>query len=153
MNPMSCKYEPETIRALQDGSPGDELLRHQSTCPECRQALWLAQAFQKDAGRLTASCAPPQAAQIWATAEHRRRTAALERAALILRALKASGMLYAAIFVLWGLHWLAGLKSSFLLPGLDAKALTTTLAGAGLAACFVITGLCYVLRRDETRAG
>lgn len=153
MNPMGCRYEGETIRALRSGSADDELLRHQQSCPHCREALRMAAVLERDAAELDATCTPPRAVQIWAAAERRRRTAALERATLVLRALKASGMLYAVIFLVWGLRWLAGATSGWSLPGLDSRALAITLEGAGLAVLCVGTGLCYALRRDGRQVG
>ena len=149
MNPMGCKYEGETVRALRSGSADDELLRHQHGCPHCREVLRMAAALQRDAIELDAACAPPRAVQIWAAAERRRRTATLERAALVLRALKASGMLYAVIFLLWGLHWLAGATGGLSLPGLDSRALAITLEGAVLAVLCIGSGFWCALRRDR----
>jgi predicted anti-sigma-YlaC factor YlaD len=157
MNAMRCRYESETIRAfhhgeLQPGACSEALIQHQKECPVCREAVVVAQALRRDAEELAARYTPPPSAQILAAAERHRRMESLARATRFFRVLKIAGMVYAAVFVLWGLHSLTG-HGGVVLPGLDGKSLNATLEGAGLAAIFVGSGLWYALRRDERRMG
>jgi hypothetical protein len=149
MNTMPCAFEIETIRASQTGSASPELLRHQQGCPHCGAALQIARIFHQDAEYLSEHAAPPPAAQVWAAAGRRRRAIALERATILLRILKVSGLVYAAVFIVWAANALANLRGGFVPPVLDGKALNASLEGAVLAALCVGIGLCYTLRHDR----
>ena len=145
---MRCRYESETIRALQTGACSESLKEHQRNCAECRDEIVVAQALRRDASDLAARHTPPASATIWAAAERHRRMMALARATRFLRAMKVAGVIYAAVLVAWGLYALAG-HGGMTLPGLDPKSLNAAIRGAGLAALFVSSGLWYTLRRDE----
>lgn len=151
MSAMRCRYESETIRALQTGVLSEALIEHQKRCADCRQEVMVAEALQWDARGLAIRYTPPSSGQIWAVAERHRRTAALARATRFLLALKIAGMVYAVVFVLWGLHALAahGIPA----PWLEGKSLNTVMEGAGLAMLFVSSGLWYMLRGDKQLPG
>jgi hypothetical protein len=149
---MRCRYENETIRALQSGALSESLIEHQKSCADCRDAVKVAQALRRDAGDLAARYAPPPSAAIWAATERHKRMTALARATRFLRVMKAAGLIYAAVLVAWVLYSLAG-HDGVAMPGLDGKSLDAAIAGAGLAALFVGSGLWYTLRRDERSAG
>ncbi len=68
MNAMRCRYENETIRALQTGALSESLIAHQKGCAVCRDAAVVAQALQRDASDLAARFTPPPSAQVWAAA-------------------------------------------------------------------------------------
>ena len=155
MNAMRCRYESETIQALksgalQSGTCSETLIQHQQNCVVCREAIVVAKALRQDANKLAARYTPPPSGQILAAAERHRRIEALARATRFLRILKIAGLVYVAVFVLWGLHSLTG-HGGINLPGLDGKSLNTALEGAGLAVICVGSGLWYALRRDERR--
>jgi predicted anti-sigma-YlaC factor YlaD len=145
---MRCRYENETIRALQTGAFSESLKEHQKSCADCRDAVAVAQALRRDASDLVERHTPPTSATIWAAAERHRRMVALARATRFLRAMKVAGVVYAAVLVAWGVYWLAG-HGAMTVPGLDAKSFNATIGGAGLAVLFVGSGLWYTLRRDE----
>ena len=145
---MRCRYESETIRALQTGACSESLREHQKSCADCRDAVVVAQALRRDASDLAARHTPPASATIWAAAERHRRMMGLARATRFLRAMKVAGVVYAAVLVAWALYALAG-HGGMTVPGLDAKSLNATIIGAGLAVLFVGSGLWYTLRRDE----
>jgi hypothetical protein len=152
MNAMRCRYENETIRALQTGALSEALVEHQTGCADCRDAVIVAQALRRDADDLAAQHIPPSSALVWAAAERHRRMTALERAARFLRALKVAGVVYAAVLVFWGLHLLVE-HGGVIVPGLDPKSLNATMVGAGLAVLFIGSGVWYTLRWDERRIG
>jgi predicted anti-sigma-YlaC factor YlaD len=149
---MRCRFENETIRALQTGAPSENLIEHQKTCAACRDTVVVAQALRRDAGDLAARYAPPSSALVWAAAERHRKMAALMRATRFLHALKVAGVVYVAVLVFWGIHALA-VRGGVIVSGLDPKLLNATIEGAGLAALLVGSGLWYTLRRDERRVG
>jgi hypothetical protein len=149
---MRCRYENETIEALHSGVFSERLMEHRKGCAVCRDAAAVAQALRRDAGELAARHTPPPFAQVLAAAERHRKMAALARAVHLLRALKVAGLVYAALLVFWGLHFLAA-HGGTILPGLDAKSLNAAMVGAGLAVLFVGSGLWYALGRDERRIG
>ena len=105
---MRCRYENETIRALQSGALSESLIEHQKSCADCRDAVKVAQALRRDAGDLAARYAPPPSAAIWAATERHKRMTALARATRFLRVMKAAGLIYAAVLVAWVLYSLAG---------------------------------------------
>ena len=152
MNAMQCRYETEMIRALQAGPLPENLIAHQKSCAECREALTVAQALRRDASGLGARYTPPPSAQVWTAAERHRRFAALERATHFLRALKVAGVIYIAVLAIWGIHALA-VRGGVAVPGLDPKLLSATIEGAGLAALLVGSGLWYTLRGDKRQVG
>ncbi len=129
---MRCRYESETIRALQTGACSESLREHQKSCADCRDAVAIAQALRRDASDLAARHTPPASATIWAAAERHRRMMALARATRFLRAMKVAGVVYAAVLVAWALYALSG-HGGMTVPGLDAKSLNATIMGAGLA--------------------
>lgn len=145
---MRCRYENETIRALQTGVCSESLRAHQKSCADCRDAVIIAQALRRDASDLAVRHTLPAAATILAAAERHRRMMALARATRFLRAMKVAGVIYATVLVAWGVYALAG-HGGMTVPGLDAKSLNATIIGAGLAVLFVGSGLWYTLRRDE----
>lgn len=149
---MRCRYENETIRALQTGACSESLREHQKSCADCRDAVAVAQALRRDASDLAARHTPPASATIWAAAERHRRLMVLARATRFLRAMKVAGLVYVTVLVAWGVYALAG-HGGMPVPGLDAKSLNATIIGAGLAVLFVGSGLWYTLRKDERLTG
>lgn len=149
---MRCRYENETIRALQTGACSESLKEHQKSCADCRDAVAVAQALRRDASDLAVRHTPPASATIWAAAERHRRMMTLARATRFLRAMKVAGVVYAAVLVSWALYSLAG-HGGMTVPGLDAKSLNAAIIGAGLAVLFVGSGLWYTLRQDERSTG
>ena len=148
MNAMRCQYESEMIRALQVGALTETQIAHQKSCADCRDAMLVVQALQRDASDITARYTPPSSAMVWAAAERQRRMAALVRAMRFLNVLKIAGVVYVAVLVFWALHSVT-VRGVVTLPGLDGKLLNTTIEGAGLAVLLVGSGLWYMLRRDE----
>lgn len=148
---MRCRYESETIQALQTGKLSNALIEHQKICADCRDAVMVAYALRQDASDLDVRYDPPSSAMVWAAAERHRKMAALARATRFLHALKIAGIVYAAFLVFWALYSLA--THGVTVPGLDVKPLNVVIEGAGLAAFFVGSGLWYTLRHDERRMG
>ena len=153
MNAMSCKFEAEVIGALRTGNWSASLLDHKEHCPDCREAILVAEAMQQDAAWIQAKAEPPSVSQVWALSQRRRREAAMERATRWVRILKVAGWLYASIFVVWGLHLLPRLASDSFLTALNPKALDESVAAAVLAAVFIGSGLWYALRGDQRQTG
>jgi hypothetical protein len=156
MTAMQCKFEGETIRALRSGSWPAELVQHCGECPDCREALQVAQALLEDAGGLNLPSAihsgPPPAAQVWSAVQRRRKLAALDGATRILRVLKVAGVIYTAVFLLWVVRTLPGVATESVLPALNGKALTSSVAGGCFAVLCVVSGLFYTLLKDERRS-
>ncbi len=149
---MPCKFEGEMVRAQHSGTWTSGLLRHQEACADCREVLRLMQTLHQDAIGLAADCVPLPAKRVWLEAEQRRRKTALARAAISVRVLKTSGLVYALFFALWAVHALLGTRSGFSLPRLDGKAVNASLEGIALAALCIGMGLVYALRRDRLPA-
>jgi hypothetical protein len=149
MNSMPCKREAEIIHALHSGSWPAELLGHKQQCPDCRQALHVSQALRSDAATLQLRSGPPAAMPVWAAVRRRQKIAALDRATRLLSALKIAGLLYALVFIAWSLRSLPALAGVSVLPGLNGKALTDSIAGAAFAVVCICSGLWYALRRDR----
>ena len=146
---MRCKFEGEMIRPQRSGLWPSSLLHHKEECSHCREALRIAEVFRADAAGLEAHVAPPPSMRVLAAVQRRQRMAALSQAARVFSVLKYAGILYAAIFVLWGLHSLAAHAGESVMPGLNAKVLTESATGAGFVAVFVCSGLWYAVRRDK----
>ncbi|MBB6143342.1 hypothetical protein HNQ77_001286 [Silvibacterium bohemicum] len=149
MSAMRCKFEGEMIRAQRSGAWPAALLRHKDACADCRQALEIAPALRSDAAKLKARAELPPAMQLWAAVQRRQRVSALDRAERVVRVLKGAGLLYAVIFIAWGMRALSAHAGESMLPGLTAKTMTESIAGAGFAAVFVCSGLWYAVRRDK----
>jgi hypothetical protein len=149
MSARRCKFEGEMIRAQRSGAWSSSLFHHKEECSHCREALRIAEVFRADAAVLEAHVTPPPPMQVLAAVQRRQRMAAFDQAARVFSILKYAGILYAAICVLWGLHSLAAHAGESVLPGLNGKVLTESIAGAGFAAVFVCSGLWYAVRRDR----
>lgn len=157
MTAMQCKFEGETIRAYRSGSWPAELVRHCAQCADCRESLQVARALLADAGSLDLPAAihagPPPAAQVWSAVQRRRKLDALDRATRVLRVLKIAGVVYAAVFLLWAVRTLPGVAAESVLPALNGRALSTSVAGGCVALLCVVSGLFYTLLKDERRSG
>jgi hypothetical protein len=149
MNAMPCKFEAEMIRAMRSGNWSATLLDHREHCPDCREAIFVAEAMQHDSAWIQARAEPPSATQVWALSQRRQREAAMERATRWVRILKIAGWLYAAIFVVWGLRLLPSFATDTLLSSLNGKPLDESVAGAVFAAICVGSGFWYAVRRDR----
>jgi hypothetical protein len=147
MSAMRCKFEGEMIRAQRSGAWTSSLLHHKEECADCCEALRVAEVFRADAAALEA--APPPAMQLLAAVERRQSMAALDRAAQVFQVLKFAGILYAVIFIAWGLHALSVHAGDSVLPGLTAKSLGASIKGTAFAAVFVLSGIWYAVRRDR----
>lgn len=148
---MRCQYEAELIQALRTGILPETLIEHQKSCVDCREAMKVAQALQRDASELADRYVPSSPRQILAAAERHRRMAALAQATRFLLVLRIAGVLYALGFAFWGLNALA--VRGIVAPWLDGKSLNTVMEGAGLAMLFVCSGLWYTLRGDRRLPG
>ena len=151
MSAKRCKFEGEMIRAQRSGVWPSVLLRHKDACADCREALEITQSLHSDAAKLEARAELPPAMQVWAAVQRRQRVSALDRAERVVRVLKGAGLLYAVIFIAWGMRALSAHAGESMLPGLTTKALSESIAGAGFAAVFVCSGLWYAVRRDRPR--
>src|SRR6202000_2916434 len=91
----------EMVRAARLGDIPAKLAQHAADCSGCREAMQVVMALRLGAAAVSDEFHPVPAAQAWAIAQQRRREVALARAALCVRILKASGIVYALLFALW----------------------------------------------------
>ena len=151
MKPMSCEHESGVIRALHSGEWSGELRRHAAECPDCTQALQLAEALGEAARRAEAGFQAPDAHWIWQQSRRRSREIAVRRVTRLLAAMRALAAVYVAAAALWLLRDSAALQYREVASSMHGVSNWFALMGAIVAAVCVVAGLWPILR-DRSEA-
>jgi hypothetical protein len=146
MKPMSCEHESGVIRALHSGEWSMELRRHAAECPDCSQALQLAEALGEAARRAEIRCHPPDALWILQLSRQMAREIAVRRMARLLAAMRALAAIYVAAAALWLLRGSAALQYREVASSMHGTSAGFALMGAMVAAVCVVAGLWPILR-------
>jgi hypothetical protein len=151
MKPMSCEHESSVIRALHSGEWSSELRLHAAECPDCNQALQLAEALGEAARRAEAGFQAPDAHWIWQRSRVRAREIAVRRMTRLLAAMRALAAVYVAAAALWLLRGSAALQYREVASSMHGTSAGFALMGAMVAAVCVVAGLWPILR-DSSEA-
>jgi hypothetical protein len=152
MKPMSCEHESGVIRALHSGGWSGELRRHAAECPDCSQALLLAEALGEAARRAELRCHPPDAHWILQRSRVRSREIAVRRVTRLLAAMRGLAAVYVAAAALWLLRGYTALPYREVASSMHGTSAGFALMGAVAAAVCVVAGLWPILR-DRSVAG
>jgi len=152
MKPMSCERENSVIRALQTGECSGELRQHAAECPDCSQALTLAEALQAEARRTEAGFHPPDAHWILQRSRRLAREIAMRRLAFLLVAMRVLAALYVVAAAVWLLRGYAALPYREVASSMNGASTGFVLMGAMVTAVCVVVGLWPILR-DSPRHG
>ena len=151
MKPMSCEHERVVIQALHSGEWSVELRRHAADCPDCTQALHLAEALGEAARRAEIHCHPPDAHWSWQRSRVMAREIAVRRVTRLLAAMRALAAVYVAAAALWLLRDSAALQYREVASSMHGVSNWFALMGAMVAAVCVVVGLWPILR-DRSEA-
>jgi len=152
MQPMSCEHEISMIQAMHTGVWSSELRLHATECPDCSQALTLAEALQAEARRAEAGFRPPDAHWIFERSRRMAREIAMRRMAFLLTAMRALAALYVAAAAAWLLRGYAALPYHEVASSMNRPSIGFALMGAAAALICVVAGLWPILR-DRPRHG
>ena len=151
MKPMSCEHESGVIRALHSGEWSGELRRHAAECPDCTQALQLAEALGEAARRAEIRFHPPDAHWILQRSRRLAREIAVRRVTRLLAAMRALAAVYVAAAALWLLRGSAALQYREVASSMHGVSAGFALMGTMVAAVCVVAGLWPILR-DSSEA-
>ena len=149
MKPMSCEHESGVIRALHSGEWSGELRRHAAECPDCSQALHLAEALCAAARRAEIGCLPPEALWILQRSRVMAREIAVRRVTRLLAAMRALAAVYVAAAGLWLLRGYTALPYREVASSMHGTSAGFALMGAMAAAVCVAGGLWPILREGS----
>jgi hypothetical protein len=152
MKPMSCEHERVVIRALHSGEWSSELRLHAAECPDCSQAMDLAEALRAEARRAELHCHPPDAHWIMQRSRVMAREIAVRRMTRLLAAMRALAAVYVAAAALWLLRGYTALPYREVASSMHGTSAGFALMGAVAAAVCVAAGLWPILR-DRSEAG
>jgi hypothetical protein len=148
---MSCEHERVVIQALHSGEWSVELRRHAADCPDCTQALQLAEALGEAARRAEIRFHPPDAHWILQRSRRLAREIAVRRVTRLLAAMRALAAVYVAAAALWLLRDSAALQYREVASSMHGVSNWFALMGAIVAAVCVVAGLWPILR-DRSEA-
>lgn len=151
MKPMSCEHENSIIRALHSGEWSSELRRHAAECPDCSQALHLAEALRAAARRAEAGFHAPDPLWILQRSRRMAREIAMRRVTRLLAAMRVLAALYVAAAALWLLRGYTALPYREVTSSMHGVSIWFALIGAMAAAVCVAAGLWPILR-DSSEA-
>jgi hypothetical protein len=143
---MSCEHEASVIQAMHTGEWGRELRQHAAECPECSQALALAEALRAQARRAEAAFHPPDAHWVFERSRRMAREIALRRLAFLLALMRALAAVYVVAVVGWLLRGYAATQFREVASSMNGVSIEFALMGAVAALVCVIAGLWPILR-------
>ena len=152
MKQMSCEHENGVIRALHTGEWSRELRLHAAECPDCSQALLLAEALRAEARHAEAGFHPPDAHWIFERSRRMAREIAMRRVAFLLAGMRALAAAYAVAAVGWLLRGYAAAPYHEVASSINGASVELVLMGAAVALLCVVAGLWPILR-DHTGQG
>jgi hypothetical protein len=151
MKPVSCEHESSIIRALHSGEWSSELRRHASECPDCSQALDLAEALGTVARRAEIGCNPPDPLWILQRSHRMAREIAMRRVTRLLAAMRVLAVVYIVAAALWLLRGYAATQYREVVSSMHGSSAGFALMGAMAAVVCVAAGLWPILR-DRSEA-
>jgi hypothetical protein len=146
---MSCEHERVVIRALHSGEWSSELRLHAAECPDCSQAMDLAEALRAEARRAELHCHPPDAHWIMQRSRVMAREIAVRRMTRLLAAMRALAAVYVAAAALWLLRGYTALPYREVASSMHGTSAGFALMGAAAAAVCVAAGLLPILREGS----
>jgi hypothetical protein len=146
MKQMSCEHETSVIRALHADQWSSELRQHVAECPDCRQALHLAEALRTLAAQRATQFNPPDPHWILQRSRRMAREIALRRLALLMTTMRTLAVIYAVAVAAWLLRGYASLQYREVASSMHGASSQFGLLGALAAAVCVVLGLLPILR-------
>jgi len=147
----SCEHEEFAIRALHTGQWSDALRLHAAQCPDCTQALQLAETLRQQARHADRLCTPPDPYWILQRSRRQARELTLRRVSRLLFAMRALAAVYAVAVSAWLLRGYAALQYRELASTLPGASSGYALIGAALAAACALAGLWPILHQSSRR--
>jgi hypothetical protein len=133
---------------MQTGGLSMELRRHAAECPDCSEALRLAEALREEARRAERRCNPPDPYWILQRSHRMAREIAMRRMTLLLASMRALAAFYVVMAAGWLLRGYAALQYREVASAISGASTEFALMGAMVAAVCVIAGLWPILRED-----
>jgi predicted anti-sigma-YlaC factor YlaD len=146
MKTMSCEDEASIIQAMLTGQWTDEVHQHAAECPECSQAVTLAEALRAEARRAEAAFQPPDAHWVFERSRRLAREIALRRMALILIGIRTLAAAYVVGATGWFLRGYMALPYREIASSMSKTSAEFALMGAAVAVVSLIGGLWPILR-------
>jgi anti-sigma factor RsiW len=149
---MGCEVETCILQALHTGEWSRELRQHAADCPECSQALALAEALRTEARRAEAGFHPPDAHWVFERSRRLAREIALRRMALILMGIRTLAAVYVMAAAGWFLRGYLALPYREIAASMNKTSAEFALMGAAVTVVSLIAGL-WPLLRDRPGLG
>ena len=150
MEQMGCEHENGVIRALHSGEWTDALRQHVGACPDCSQALQLAEALRAGARGAESRFNPPDAYWILQRSRRMAREIAVSRMGQLMAAMRTLAAVYVAAAAGWLLRGYATLQYREVALSLHGASRFAMLAATVAAVCIVV-GLLSILRQRVQR--
>jgi hypothetical protein len=150
MKHMGCEHENAVIRALHSGEWTSELRQHVAGCPDCSQAMQLAEALRAGATRAESRFNPPDAYWILQRSRRMAREIAVSRMGRLMAAMRTLAAVYAVAAAGWLLRGYATLQYREVASSLHGASGFAMLAATVAAVCIVV-GLLPILRQRVQR--
>lgn len=150
MKQMGCEHENDVIRALHSGEWTVELRQHVAGCPDCSQAMQLADALKAGARRTETRFNPPDAYWILQRSRRMAREIAVSRMGRLMAAMRILAALYVVAAAGWLSRGYATLQFREVASSLHGASGFAMLAATVAAVCIVV-GLLPILRQHVQR--
>jgi len=148
MKNTGCEHEQFVLRALHTGQWTQPLRRHAAQCPDCTQALQLAEALRRQAHHADRLCTPPDPYWILQRSRRQARQLTLRRVSRLLAAMRTLAAVYAVAVAAWLLRGYAALQFREVASTLPGTSSGYALIGAALAAACALAGLWPILHQS-----
>jgi hypothetical protein len=149
MKRMGCEHETGVIRALHSGEWTRELRLHVAECPDCSQALHLAEALRAVAARAEVHCHPPDPHWILQRSRRMAREIALRRMGRLMAAMRTLAAVYVIVVAGWLVRGYAALQYREVAAAMHGATREFGLMGVVVAAVCVVAGLWPILRQGS----
>jgi hypothetical protein len=151
MKKTGCERESGVIGALRTGEWSEQLRLHAAGCPECSQALALAEALRVEARRAERVFTPPDAHWILERSRRVAREMTMRRVSLLLKGIRALAAVYVLAAVGWLLRGSAEQQYREVASAMNGASGEMALLGAMVAVVCVAAGLWPMLRDHAGR--
>jgi hypothetical protein len=152
MKQTGCKHENSVIRAMRTGEWIDELRVHAAECPDCGEALRVAEVLRQEAGRLERVCAPPDTHWVLRRSRRVAREIAMRRMGRVLAAARGLAAVYAIVAVAWLLRGVAAPQYHEVASSMHGVTAGFAMLGAMGAAVCMAAGIWPILGEDGKRS-
>ncbi len=149
MKQIGCEHETGVIHALHSGKWTTELRLHSAGCPNCSQALHLAEAMREEARRAEAHCNPPDPYWILQRSRRMAREIAVRRVARLLTTVRVLAAIYVVASAGWFFRGYAEHQYREVASAMHGASSGLELIGVIVAAGCVAAGLWPILREGS----